>query len=172
MVNTILKRAVAFTACGFSAGSRTTSPVFTAIGLPPTVISASPSTACTRASNGEVCSGNVLVTIRDYHTLHHLRWVLQRIDTREHDIVVMEVRLVGAGPAEYDLSMDQIFSGYEQTLFTRAVSIAESFGKHISLLVIPARDVGSAIVQTAHSLESSIVVAGLSSKMAPQEQSF
>jgi hypothetical protein len=117
-------------------------------------------------------SGNVLVTIRDYHTLHHLRWVLQRIDTREQDIVVMEVRLVGAGPAEYDLSMNQIFSGYEQTLFTRAVSIAESFGKHISLLVIPARDVGSAIVQTAHSLESSIVVAGLSSKMAPQEQSF
>ena len=116
--------------------------------------------------------GNVLVTIRDYHTLHHLRWVLQRIDTREQDIVVMEVRLVGAGAAAYDLSMDQIFSGYEQTLFTRAVSIAESFGKHISLLVIPARDVGSAIVQTAHSLESSIVVAGLSSKMAPQEQSF
>jgi hypothetical protein len=116
--------------------------------------------------------GNVLVTVRDYHTLHHLRWVLQRIDTREQDVVVMEVRLVGAGAAAYDLSMDQIFSAYEQTLFTRTVSVAESFGKHISLLVVPARDVWSAIVQTARSLESSIVVAGLSSKMAPQEQSF
>jgi amino acid transporter len=116
--------------------------------------------------------GNVLVTVRDYHTLHHLRWVLQRIDTKEQDVVVMEVRLVGVGAAEYDLSMEQIFSEYEQTLFTRVVSIAESFGKHISLLVVPARDVWSAIVQTVHSLESSIVVAGLSSRMTPQEQSF
>ena len=58
IVNTILKRVVAFTACGLSAGSRTTSPGFTAMGLPATVISASPSTACTSASNGEVCSLN------------------------------------------------------------------------------------------------------------------
>jgi hypothetical protein len=116
--------------------------------------------------------GNVLVTVRDYNTLHHLRWVLQRIDTKEQDIVVMEVRLVGAGAGEYDLSMEQIFSDYEQTLFTRAVSMAESFGKHISLLVVPGRDVWSAIVQTAHQLESSVVVAGLSSKMTPQEQAF
>ncbi len=116
--------------------------------------------------------GNILVTVRDYNTLQHLRWVLQRADTKEQDIVVMEVRLVGVGAAEYDLSMEQIFSEYEQTLFTRAVSVAESFGKKISLLVVPARDVWSAIAQTANSLESSVVVAGLSSKMTPQEQSF
>jgi amino acid transporter len=116
--------------------------------------------------------GNILVTARDYNTLHHLRWVLQRIETKEQDVVVMEVRLVGVGAGVYDLSTDQIFSEYEQTLFTRAVSIAESFGKHISLLVVPGRDVWSAIVQTVHSLESSVVVAGLSSKMTPQEQAF
>jgi hypothetical protein len=110
--------------------------------------------------------------VRDYNTLHHLRWVLQRIDTKEQDVVVMEVRLVGVGAAEYDLSMEQIFSDYEHTLFTRAVSVAESFGKHISLLVVPGRDVWSAIVQTAQSLESSVVVAGLSTKMTPQEQAF
>ena len=56
MVSTILKRAVALTACGFSAGSRTTSPARNAMGLPATVTSASPSMACTKASNGEVCS--------------------------------------------------------------------------------------------------------------------
>jgi hypothetical protein len=97
---------------------------------------------------------------------------LQRIDTKEQDVVAVEVRLFGVGAAEYDLSMEQIFSEYEHTLFTRAVSIAESFGKHISLLVVPGRDVWSAIVQTAQSLESSVVVAGLSSKMTPQEQAF
>ena len=120
----------------------------------------------------DIRPGGVLVTVRDYNTLHHLRWVLQRIDTKEQDVVVTEVRLVGMGAAEFDLSMEQIFSEYEQTLFTRAVSIAESFGKHISLLVVPGRDVWSAIVQTAHSLEASVVVAGLSTKMTPQEQSF
>jgi hypothetical protein len=121
---------------------------------------------------GNVRPGNILVTVRDYNTLMHLKWILQRTDTNEQDVVVMEARLVGPGAAEYDLSMEQIFSEYEQTLFTRAVSIAEGVGKRISLLVVPARDVWSAIVQTATQLRSSVVVAGLSSKMTPQEQAF
>jgi hypothetical protein len=68
--------------------------------------------------------------------------------------------------------MEQIFSDYEQTLFTKAVSIAEGYGKTISLFVVPARDVFSAIAQTANSLDSSAVVSGLSSKMTSEEQAF
>jgi len=120
----------------------------------------------------QVRPGNVLVTVRDYNTLNHLKWALQSYDTDKEDIVVMEARLTGYGSAEYDLAMEQIFSDYEQTLFTKAVSIAESEGKTISLLVVPARDVFSAIVQTANSLESSAVVSGLSSKMTGEEQAF
>jgi amino acid transporter len=120
----------------------------------------------------QVRGGNVLVTVRDFNTLNHLRWTLEVTDTHEQDIVVMEARLTGYGSAEYDLAMEQIFSDYEQTLFTKAVSIAESYGKTISLLVVPARDVWSAIVQTANSLESSAVVSGLSSKMTGEEQAF
>lgn len=120
----------------------------------------------------QVRPGNVLVTVRDYNTLNHLKWALQSYDTDKEDIVVMEARLTGYGSAEYDLAMEQIFSDYEQTLFTKAVSIAESEGKTISLLVVPARDVFSAIVQTANSLESSTVVSGLSSKMTGEEQAF
>ncbi len=116
--------------------------------------------------------GNVLVTVRDYNTLNHLKWALERTDTKEQDIVVMSARVSQFGAAAYDLSTEQIFSDYEQQLFTRAVSIAESFGKHVSLLVVPARDVWSAIVQTAMNLESSAVVSGLSSKMTSQEQAF
>ncbi len=116
--------------------------------------------------------GNVLVTVRDYNTLAHLRWVLARIDVKDQDIVVMSARISQFGAAAYDLSTEQIFSDYEQQLFTKAVSVAESFGKHVSLLVVPARDVWSAIVQTANNLESSAVVSGLSSKMTPQEQAF
>jgi amino acid permease-like protein len=120
----------------------------------------------------EVRPGNVLVTVRDHNTLNHLSWALETYDTTELDIVVMEARLTSYGSAEYDLSMEQIFSDHEQSLFTKTVSVAESYGKKISLLVVPARDVFSAIVQTANSLESSTVVAGLSSKMTGEEQAF
>lgn len=117
--------------------------------------------------------GNLLVTVRDYNTMNHLKWVLERVDTKEQDVVVMAARLVtGPGGGEYDLTTEQVFSDYEQTLFTRAVSVAESYGKHVSLLVVPARDVWSAIVQTANSLESSAVVAGLSTKMPSHLQGF
>src|ERR1700675_617005 len=116
--------------------------------------------------------GNVLVPVRDYNTLNHLRWVLEHTDTREQDVVVMTARISQFGTAAYGLSSEQIFSDYEQTLFTRAVSVAESVGKRISLLVVPARDPWSAIAQTAHNLESSAVVAGLSSKSTTAEQAF
>jgi uncharacterized membrane protein len=116
--------------------------------------------------------GNVLVTVRDYNTLTHLRWVLERTDTDEQDVVVLSARLTGPGSAEYDLSTEQIFSDYEQLLFTKIVSVAESVGKTVSLLVVPARDAFSAIIQTANTLESAAIVAGLSSKMSAEEQAF
>ena len=115
---------------------------------------------------------NTLVCVRDYNTLEHLKWCLQNTETSDTDVVVLSARLTGPGSAEYDLSMDQIFADHEQTLFTRAVSIAESVGRHIALMVVPARDVFSALVQTANLLESSTVVAGLSSKMTADDQSF
>src|SRR5580700_1724678 len=116
--------------------------------------------------------GNLLVPVRDYNTLNHLRWVLDHSDTREQDVVVMTARVSQFGSAAYGLSTEQIFSDYEQTLFTRAVSVAESFGKRISLPVVPAGDTWSAVAQTAHNLESSTVVAGLSGKMTAAEQAF
>ncbi len=117
--------------------------------------------------------GNILVTVRDYNTMTHLKSVLERTDTQEQDVVVMAARLIsGPGGGEYDFTREQVFSDYEQTLFTRAVSVAEGYGKRVSLLVVPARDVWSAIVQTANQLESSAVVAGLSTKMTAQMQSF
>ncbi len=113
---------------------------------------------------------NVLVTVRDYNALQPLRWALERVNTAEQDIVVMAARMARAG--EYDPATEQIFNEYEQTLFTRVVSVAESYGKHVSLLVVPAGDVWTAIVQTATAQESAAVVAGRSTKMSPEEQAF
>jgi amino acid transporter len=116
--------------------------------------------------------GNIIVPVRDYNTMFHLKWILDRVDTKEQDIVVMSARVTRFAAGGTDLAMEQIFSDYEQTLFTRAVAIAEKIGKHVSLLVVPANDVWAAIAQTANALESSAVVAGMSSRMTPEEQAF
>jgi amino acid transporter len=116
--------------------------------------------------------GNLLVTVRDYNALHPLRWTLERTNTADNDVVVMAARLLGAGSGERALENEQIFSDYEQTLFTRVVSVAEHYGKKVSLLVVPARDPWSAIVQTANAMETAAVVAGLSRKMSAEEQAF
>ncbi len=115
---------------------------------------------------------NVLVPIRDYNAMFHLLWALEHIKTEEQDLVVMSARVTRMSMAGFDLQQEQIFSDYEQRLFTRAVQIAEKAGKHISLLVVPASDPWSAIVQTANQLQSSAVVVGLSSRMSSQDQAL
>ncbi len=118
----------------------------------------------------QVRPGAVLVTMRDPVNPFALKWALARTRTDQQDIVVMTARMMGAGGPEY--VDNQIFSEHEQMLFTKAVSVAESFGKHISLLVVPAGDIFAALVQVANSLEVAALVSGLSTRMSAQEQAF
>ncbi|MBV8113496.1 MAG: APC family permease, partial [Silvibacterium sp.] len=118
----------------------------------------------------EIRPNGVLVTMRAYANPIALKWALSRTNTDDQDIVVLTARMMGAGgPEQLDR---QLFSEFEQMLFTKAVSIAESFGKHISLLVVPAGDIFAALVQTANSLEVAALVSGLSTKMTAQEQAY
>jgi amino acid transporter len=118
----------------------------------------------------QIDPGCVVVTMRDANNPFALKWTLARTNTGDQDVVVLTARMMGAGGPL--LLSDQLFSEYEQMLFTKAVSVAESFGKHISLLVVPAGDIFAALVQTANSLEAAAVVSGLSSKMTVQEQAY
>src|SRR5580658_6654455 len=118
----------------------------------------------------EVNPGAVLVTMRDSANPFALKWALSRTNTEEQDIVVLTARVMGAGGPEF--LDEQPFSEHEQVLFTKAVSVAESFGKHISLLVVPTGDIFAALVQTANKLEVAAVVSGLSTKMSAQEQAY
>src|ERR1700761_3339594 len=120
----------------------------------------------------QIDPGCVVVTMRDATNPFALKWTLARTNTGDQDVVVLTARMVGAGGPELLSSSDQLFSEYEQMLFTKAVSVAESFGKHISLLVVPAGDIFAALVQTANSLEAAAVVSGLSSKMSAHEQAY
>lgn len=116
--------------------------------------------------------GAVIVTMRDIANPHALKWTLARTSTEERDVVVISVRMAGAGGPEYLNADQQSFSEHEQMIFTKAVSVAESFGKKVSLLVVPANDVFAALVQTANSLEVDSVVSGLSTSMSAEDQAF
>jgi amino acid transporter len=115
--------------------------------------------------------GNVLVAVRDYNTLSHLEHVLEKTNTDEQDIVVLTTRLItGPGSGERDLYDENLFTDYERRLFTRVVALAERHGRPVDLVVVPTTNVFDAVAQTALRLDSAVVVAGLSSKMAALEQ--
>ena len=116
--------------------------------------------------------GGVMVTMRDAANPFALKWALSRTSTDEQDVVVLTVRMMGAGGPEFLGPEDQIFSEHEQMVFTKAISVAESFGKKVSLLVVPAGDIFAALMQTANSLEVDSVISGLSTKMTPEDQAF
>lgn len=88
------------------------------------------------------------------------------------DVVLLTARVMGAGGPEYIDVSQLAFTEHEQMVFTQAVSVAEGFGRHISLLVVPAGDPFAALVQTANSLEAATVVGGLSTRMTAEEQAF
>src|ERR1700728_4469137 len=117
-------------------------------------------------------TGGVMVTMRDPSNPFALKWTLSRTSTDDQDVVVISVRMMGAGGPEYLSAEDTSFSEHEQMVFTKAVSVAESFGKKVSLLVVPAGDVFAALAHGANSLEVESVVSSVSSKMTAEDQAF
>jgi hypothetical protein len=117
-------------------------------------------------------TGGVMVTMRDAANPLALKWALSHTSTEEQDVIVISVRMMGAGGPEYLSAQDQSFSEHEQMIFTKAVAVAESFGKKVSLLVVPANDVFTALVQGANSLEVDAVVSSISTKMTAEDQAF
>ncbi len=119
----------------------------------------------------KVRPGNILVAVRNPYELKHLGRVLERVDTRKLDLVVMTVkRITRQGSGGFELAPDQIFTDSVAQLFTKVVTIAEKAGKHIELLVVPGRDYNRAIVEVAQRLKSHLVVMGLSARLNPSEQ--
>lgn len=115
--------------------------------------------------------GNILVAVRDYNTLAHLEHTLRHTDTEDKDIVVVTTRIVsGPDGGEREMYDENLFTEYEQRLFTRVVALAEKHGKPVDLAVIPATNIFDAVALTAVQLDSSEIIAGKSAKMSPQEQ--
>jgi hypothetical protein len=86
-------------------------------------------------------------------------------------LVVMTVQVMKGPDTGYqDISHDQLFTRYEQLLFSRVTAVAEKAGKHVDLLVVPGSNVFDAIAQTAAHLDSADIWAGRSSAVDPEEQ--
>jgi nucleotide-binding universal stress UspA family protein len=119
-------------------------------------------------SNLHARPGCILVAVRGQQ-LEHLKRTLGKTNLRRHDIVVMTVRPISTGAGEYDLTTEQIFSDYEQALFSKVVEMAEKEGKTAELLVVPGVDPFDAMVQTAANLKASKLVTGVSEKMDSDE---
>jgi amino acid transporter len=110
--------------------------------------------------------GCVLVPVRDYNTLTHLNWAVQETDTASRDVVVLTIRLLhGPDAGVTDIEREELFTDYEQKLFTRVVSVAERHGRGVKLLVVPSTNVFDAVAQTAVRLQASQIVVGESAKM-------
>jgi amino acid transporter len=115
--------------------------------------------------------GGVLVPVRDYNTLTQLDWILTQPDVEARDVVVLTVRVLGSGHhGMRGIDEEQIFSEYEQHLFSRVVSIAERYGRRVTLLVVPGTNVFDALAQAAVQLQSALIVVGESEVMRPEQQ--
>lgn len=113
--------------------------------------------------------GCVVVAVRDFRRMEHLKRVLEKTNLRKHDIVVLTVRALSTGAGEYDLADAQIFSDYEKELFSHVVELAEKEGKPVELLVVPAVNPFDALVQSASTLQASRLVTGVSARMDSDE---
>jgi len=115
--------------------------------------------------------GNVLVMVRNSNTLDNLSAVLNRVNPRDKDVVVLHLRLVGrASSGEHELTAEELFSVNEQHLFTQALALAEKKGKSIHLAVAPATQKWDGILRAAQSLQSTTIALGMSSWRAVPDE--
>jgi hypothetical protein len=108
--------------------------------------------------------------VRNPNRLQHLERILRKTDTRKMDIVVLSVRSLAAGSAEYGLEPGQMFAEAETEVFSKVVTLAEKAGKHVELMVVHGSDPYDATVRTAARLQSSRIVMGLSPKLTAAER--
>ena len=116
----------------------------------------------------DVGSGCVLVAVRDYLHLEPLAQTLAKPSLCQRGIVVVSVRPL-RGEHEYELGTDQLFTDYEQRLFSSVVKMAEGSGQSVGLLVVPGIDPYYALAQAATNLRSSRLVLGASNRISIHE---
>jgi magnesium transporter len=109
--------------------------------------------------------GNILVPVRNPHSLAHVEAALHSPSDR--DVVVMTVRLLDGSD---ELVSDTSPTPFERQLLSAVVALAERYRRPVRLVIVPAPDVGDAIVTTVLRLRSSDVFAGESASLSAGDQ--
>lgn len=115
----------------------------------------------------EARPGNILVPVRDPHSLAHVLAALQTAGDR--DVVVMTVRLLDRNASDGDAE-PRAPTADERRLLSDVVALAERVGRPVRLLVVPAHNVIDEIVSTVSRLRSSDVYVGESATLSSAEQ--
>ena len=97
--------------------------------------------------------------------------MLEEINPEQQDVVAVIVhRLSPMASAEYQLHAGQICSEREIEILSKVVTVAEKAGKHVELLVVPATDPSSALVQVAQYLQSARIISSPYPQLSSDEQ--
>ncbi|HEY2986953.1 MAG TPA: APC family permease [Candidatus Binatia bacterium] len=113
----------------------------------------------------KVRPGNILVAAQDPDPLRHLEIVLEKVDTKQVDVVVLSVNRKpadGAGESADDAS--RIVDDCATLVFSRVVHVAEKIGKPVSLVAVAGEDSCYLVLEAAQNLRSARVVLGPSSR--------
>jgi amino acid transporter len=117
----------------------------------------------------QVRPGNVLVAVDDPDKLDHLYAVLEEIDPRRTDIVVLSVsQHIELEPGLTDA--DHRMGKRETSVLSQVVHVAEKVGKAVRPAIVPGKDPYALIMQAAQQLHSSRVVVGESSVKGEQQR--
>jgi hypothetical protein len=82
----------------------------------------------------------------------------------------MTIRMLSG--ADAGVSDIELFTDYEQVLFTKVVAVAERHGRAVKLLVVPGTNVFDALARTAVRLQAGEIVLGGSARMSADAQAL
>ncbi len=108
----------------------------------------------------------ILVAARDPNNLSHLKEVLEKVDPKDTDVLVITVK-------KAQISKDGTAAGValdERQMVTNIVGVAEKYGINLIPILVPAFDPIYAVAKAAYDLGASEIVFGKSPKVAPEVQ--
>lgn len=108
----------------------------------------------------------VLVAVRDPNNLHQLKTVLDEIDRKKTDIVVLTVETL---PVPTSGGMETL-PRHNQELLTSVITVAEKSGTHVKPIVVPAKDPTYATAKVAFDIHALEIIIGRSEQVDPEVQ--
>jgi magnesium transporter len=111
--------------------------------------------------------GTILVPVRNPNWLAHVDAALRT--SRDHDIVIMMARMIGIDTDD-EWTDETRPTASERLVFSRALALAERYGRTVRLMIVPARDVFDALVAAVQRLKAQEMYVGESASISADAQ--